>query len=250
MTGARPAVLLEACVDTVDSAVAAGRAGASRLELCSGLAEGGTTPSPGLVAEVRARATVPVFVMIRPRGGDFTFNDAEVSVMLRDIVALRAAGADGIVGGALRPDGTIDGTITRRLIEAAHPLPFTVHRAFDFTPDPGAALDSLMELGAARVLTSGGAATAAEGAAALASLVRQAAGRIVLLAGGGVRAANAAELVRRTGVHEVHARPTRAVATAMTRAPAAIRLSATPPLELDPDAVRALVLALRAAVGA
>jgi copper homeostasis protein len=239
-------ILLEACVDTVDSAVAAESAGAGRVELCAGLVEGGTTPSAGLIAEVRERTSLPVFVMVRPRGGDFVYGAPDRAVMLRDVAAARAAGAHGIVSGALRRDGAIDEGLTGALVEAAAPLPFTFHRAFDLTPDLSAALDALCAQGVARVLTSGGAERALAGADRIAALVRQSAGRLAILAGGGVRARHAAELVRRTGVGEVHARPTRPVSS-----PGRLLVTAAAgaaPLELDPVAVRALADAL-AAIG-
>lgn len=240
-------ILLEACVDSVDSAIAAEASGAGRLELCAGLLEGGTTPSIGLIEEVRVRTTLPVFVMARPRGGDFVYGARDRDVLLRDVAAARAAGADGIVGGALAHDGTIDRDLTARLVGVASPLPFTFHRAFDVAADLARALDALIALGVARVLTSGGAARALEGADRLAGLVRQSGGRIGILAGGGVRAPHAAELVRRSGVREVHARPTRAAAARgpLLAGPA----DAGGRVELDPAAVRALADAL-AAVGA
>ena len=200
----RAPILVEACVDSIESALAAGRGGAHRIELCANLIEGGTTPSPGTLAVCRARLDIPIFVLVRPRGGDFLYSAAELAVMLEDIRRAKAAGAQGVVTGALRADGEIDADRTRELIAAARPLEVTFHRAFDVCRDADRALETLIGLGVERVLTSGQAATAPEGATTIARLVRQAAGRIGVLPGGGVTPDNVAALVRATGVAEVH----------------------------------------------
>lgn len=237
------APLLEVCVETLPEALQAAAAGAGRLEVCASLAESGTTPSIGFVEAVLDRVKVPVFVMIRPRGGDFTYDDDELEVMRRDIAAVKRAGAHGIVSGVLETSGVIDREATKSLLEAAAPLPFTFHRAFDLTPELEKALAVLRSLGVHRVLTSGGASSALVGAGAIARLARQA-GSVTLMAGGGVRAAHVAELVEVAGVTEVHARPTkrRAKLSFPTRD---IIFGATIPVpersELDPDGVRALV---------
>lgn len=202
-------VLVEACVDSVDSALAAERGGARRVELCDALYDAGTTPSAGMIAAVVARVRVPVFVIVRPRGGGFVYSATELDVMRRDIDAARSLGAGGIVVGALREDGRVDEGRTRALVEAAAGLPVTFHRAFDLVPDPGEALEMLAACGVARVLTSGGAATALDGAKALATLVARAAGRVVVMAGGGIREAQVRPLVARSGVREIHVRGTR-----------------------------------------
>jgi copper homeostasis protein len=204
-------ILVEACVDSVASAVAAERGGAGRVELCDNLVEGGTTPSAGTIAECREQLAIPVYVMIRPRGGDFLYSADEVAVMRRDIAAAQELGADGVVLGVLRPDGRVDKARTRALVRAARPLDVTFHRAIDVARDPLEALDDLVATGVDRVLTSGQAATAR------AALVERAAGRIVILAGGGVDERNAKQLVRRTGVHEIHVRGTSLVRSAMRR---------------------------------
>lgn len=208
-------VLVEACVDTVGSAVAAEAGGAGRVELCAALGEGGTTPSPGTVALARERLTIPLFVLVRPRGGDFLYDADDVEVMRRDVAAARAAGADGVVLGALTADGRVDAAVTRALVDAARPMRVTFHRAFDVARDQAEALEALVALGVDRVLTSGGAPSAAAGTARLTALVRRAGGRIAVLAGGGVRAENAAALVAATGVREVHVRGAARVASAM-----------------------------------
>ena len=201
--------LVEACVDSVASSLAAERGGARRLELCDALFDGGTTPSAGMIAVCKAAVSIPVFVMIRPRGGGFVYSDAERDVMRRDIVVAREVGADGVVIGGLLPDGTVDLSLVRLLVEAAQELPVTFHRAFDTTRDLGASLELLADAGVQRVLSSGGAPTAADGATVLADLVRQAGSRLVVMAGGGVREENVRNLVSVSGVREVHVRLTR-----------------------------------------
>jgi copper homeostasis protein len=186
--------------------VAAAAGGADRIELCTNLAAGGTSPDAATLAACLSRLTIPVFVMVRPRGGDFHYSAADRAGMVEEIWQVKAAGggAQGIVTGALRPDATVDETLMRELIAAAQPLPVTFHRAFDSCDDVEETLETLIALGVTRVLTSGQAPTAPEGAATIAELVRLAAGRIGILAGGGVNGDNVAALVRTTGVREVH----------------------------------------------
>ena len=208
-------ILVEACVDSVASAVAAERGGARRLELCDNLADAGTTPSAGMIAAVKAHVGVPVFPIVRARGGGFVYSPLEVDVMRRDIRAARQLGADGIVTGALDASGCVDQRIMLDLIEVAGELPVTFHRAFDVVPDLDAALETLIEMGVQRVLTSGGAPTAVQGADRLASLVARAGKRLAILAGGGVREENVRQLIERSGVTEIHVR-----GTVLRRAPA------------------------------
>lgn len=205
----RSGVVVEACVDSVASSLAAERGGARRLELCDALFDGGTTPSAGMIAACKAAVSIPVFVMIRPRGGGFVYSDAERDVMRRDIVVARELGADGVVIGGMLPNGTVDLALVQFLVEAAHDLPVTFHRAFDLTLDLEESLELLANAGVKRVLSSGGASTAAEGATILAKLVRQAGSRVVVMAGGGVREENVRTLVSVSGVREVHVRLTR-----------------------------------------
>lgn len=207
-------MLFESCVDSLDAALASVAGGARRLELCAHLDVGGTTPDAGLVREVVEAVPVPVFTMVRPRGGAFVYGEAEVDAMVRDIRLMRAAGAHGLVFGALRADRTVDDAVMRRLLSHARPLPVTCHKAFDDTPDLLAALDTLVTLGVDRVLTSGGRPTAAEGTAMIAALVARAGEAITIVAGGRVRADTVAALLWQTGVREVHARVIREPAPA------------------------------------
>jgi copper homeostasis protein len=198
--------LVEAAVETLEEALAAKRAGADRIELCANLGVGGTTPSAGLIASVVQQANHPVFVMIRPRGGDFVYAADEIDAMIEDIDRARPLGIAGIVTGALRSDGSVDVESMRRLMSPAAGLPVTFHRAFDVVANRTEALEQVIELGASRVLTSGGAATALEGAVAIAMLVDQAGERVSIMAGGKIREQNARDVIARTGVREVHAR--------------------------------------------
>lgn len=216
-------ILVEACVDSVASAVAAERGGARRLELCDNLADGGTTPSAGMITAVKAAVRIPVFVIVRPRGGGFVYTDVETGVMRLDIEAARMLGADGVVAGALTKDARVHAEQLRALRDAAADMPFTFHRAFDLVRDQEAALETLIAGRVTRVLTSGGAASAIEGATAIGALVRRAAGQIVVLAGGGVREESVQELVHRTGVGEVHVRGTRVVEVPMAQGRDGIR---------------------------
>jgi copper homeostasis protein len=212
----RPLITIEAAVESVESAIAAEGDGAGRIELCANLGVGGTTPTAELIAAALEKTELPVFVMIRPRGGSFVYSTAEIAEMTRDIERARSMGIGGIVTGVLEPDGGVDVDRTRSLVESAAGLPVTFHRAFDRTKNLPDALEQLIEIGVARVLTSGGAPTAVDGASAIAALVAQTRGRIVILAGGGVREHNVGDLLARTGVGEVHARDVRGIRRALT----------------------------------
>lgn len=226
--------MLEACVDSVESALNAQAGGADRVELCDNLLEGGTTPSAGLIASCCERLRIPVHVLIRPRGGDFVYSDVELDVMRRDIAVAREYGAAGVVIGVLLPDGSIDVARTRMLIAAARPLAVTFHRAFDFTADPDQALDDLIALGIDRVLTSGQAPTAIEGTGILARLVRRAAGRIAIAAAGSLSEESIVLVVERTGTAEVHVRATALLESTVSYRPTHLSLLKQPlPNEYD-----------------
>jgi copper homeostasis protein len=199
-------VLLEACLDSVELARRAEEGGAGRIELCDRLDVGGTTPSPALIEQTIAAVSIPVFPIIRPRGGDFDYTPAEIEQMKRDAEMARDAGARGIVLGVLTPGKKIDVERTRSVMDVVPDLPATFHLAFEDVADQASALETLIDIGVARVLTSGGARTAIEGADGLRRLVDQSAGRIVIMAGRSVREHNVAEIVRRAGVGEVHSR--------------------------------------------
>ncbi len=196
-------ILLEVCVDTPAGLAAAIAGGADRIELCAALALQGLTPAPGLMAQA-ASAPIPIYPMIRPRNGDFCYDERDVDAIKRDIDAVRAYGLAGVVIGANRPDGALDLPVLQTLVAHAQGLGMSLHRSFDLVPDQAEALEIAVEMGFERVLTSGGALTAQAGAEQSAALVEQAAGRIGILAGAGVKPGNVAELVRRTGVREVH----------------------------------------------
>jgi copper homeostasis protein len=199
-------MLIEAAVESLEGALAAARAGADRIELCVNLDSGGTTPGKTLIDKVVRGARTPVFVLIRPRAGDFVYTGPEIDTMIREITLARKSGVAGIVTGALNPDRTVDIDHTSALVKAAAGLPVTFHRAFDSTPSLTDALEHVIDAGASRVLTSGGAVTAHEGAAAIASLVDQAGRRISIVAGGSIRTHNVRDVVRWTQAGEIHSR--------------------------------------------
>lgn len=194
---------IEICAFSLESCLIAQANGATRIELCGGAAEGGTTPSYGLIELARQALHIDLYVMIRPRGGDFLYNATELAVMRRDIEAAKQAGADGVVLGLLNPDGTVDEEKTAELIQLAKPLSVTFHRAFDVTRDPMEALEAVIRTGAQRILTSGQQASAEAGIPLLKKLAEQAGDRIEMMAGAGVTAENAARLAA-TGVHALH----------------------------------------------
>lgn len=197
--------LLEIACDGVGSALAAQAGGADRVELFADLASGGLTPSHGTLAVARDRVRLPLFVLVRPRAGDFLYSGWEVDTMLDDIRHCRALGADGVVVGALTADGDVDEPLCRAMVVAAGPLQVTFHRAFDAARDPQAALEQVIALGCTRVLSSGGQASAMRGAQALARTVTQAAGRIGVIAGAGITPDTVVGIAVRTGCRELHA---------------------------------------------
>jgi copper homeostasis protein len=200
----RKRIVVEACVDSVEAALAAQEGGADRVELCADLLEGGITPSGGTVQLACDCLDIPVNVIIRPRGGDFCYSDVEFEAMKRDIDLAAEAGANGVVIGILNPDGTVDVERTGALVERARPLSVTFHRAFDVSRDPYEALEALIGLGIDRVLTSGQEPSVLEGLDLIVDLVRAAGERIVVMPGGGITERNIGKIVAASGVREVH----------------------------------------------
>jgi copper homeostasis protein len=233
------AVLVEACVDAIDAALEAEQGGAARLELCGELLQGGVTPSAGLIAAVWERIDIPLFVLVRPRTGDFLYTDDELDVMRRDIEQMKALGVEGVALGVLTADGDVDVLTMGALIALARPMSVTFHRAFDFVRDQDVALEALLALGVDRVLTSGGAPTAAEGAASMARMVQRVGDRMIVMAGGSITAANVGEIVAKTGVREVHVRGAARVESAMRHRRSVVSLSKTGASDYERSATRA-----------
>ena len=195
---------LEICVDSLESAITAQTAGADRIELCSNLYEGGTTPSHGMILSVRNNLTIDVNVLIRPRGSDFLYSDPEFDIMRRDIDTCGEAGANGVVLGILLADGNIDVERTSKLIEFARPMKVTFHRAFDLCHDPGKGLEDIILSGADRILTSGQQNDAFSGSELITRLIGRAADRIIIMPGGGITESNILLIARNTGAKEFH----------------------------------------------
>ena len=233
-------ILLEVCVEDAAGLGAALRGGAGRIELCSALALGGLTPSPGLM-QAAQNAGRPAMAMIRPRAGDFIWSSEDLRQMRGDIAAARAAGLAGVVLGASRPDGRLDEWLLSTLIDEAQGMDLTLHRCFDLTPDKSAALETAVQLGFSRILTSGGARTAPEGADTLGLLMQQAGSRITILPGSGISPTTLPALAH-LPLREVHA------SCSMTEAVAgSIAALGFGPVErrvTSESAVRALVSAL------
>jgi len=199
-------VLLEVCANSVESALAAQQGGASRVELCENLYEGGTTPSHGDILLARKLLQIKLYVLIRPRGGDFLYTDVEYEIITADVQHCIEAGCDGVVIGMLNADGTIDRDRCGKLVQMAKRmgLGVTFHRAFDMCANLDQALEDIISLGCERILTSGGKSTAIEGSRIISDLVKKAKGRITIMAGSGINESNVEDLVRFTQVNEVH----------------------------------------------
>ncbi len=208
--------LIEICIDSVESAIAAQAGGADRVELCADLFSGGTTPSAGMIALVRRSIQIGLMVMIRPRGGDFCYSDAEFEIMKHDIGVAKELGADGVVLGILREDGTIDIDRSRELVELARPMSVTFHRAFDMAVEPFQSLEDVIATGAERLLTSGQEQSAYEGLDLISELIAKADGRIIVFPGGGITERNLAKIVSRSGAQECHSSARVAVPSRMT----------------------------------
>ncbi len=236
-------VLIEVCLDSVESAIAAQEGGADRIELCADLPRGGTTPSLGTIEEVRAACSLPLHILIRPHAGDFVYSTGEIRVIERDIDAAKRAGANGVVVGVLTGEGDVDRERLCALIARARPLHVTFNRAFDVARDPLVALEDIIEAGADTLLTSGQAPSAEQGRELIADLVRRSAGRIAIMAGAGLTPANAARVAAATGACALH------VGGGVSRRISGIDspLFSAPRQVVTADAVRSLIFALKGA---
>jgi len=198
------AMVLEICVDSVESAIASQKGGAQRIELCSDLTEGGITPSTGLIESVKKFADLEVFVMIRPRGGDAFYSQYEYDAMKYDVIQANQLGADGVVLGLLDQDARVDVARTQALVELASPMQVTFHRAFDMSANLEDSLARVIETGAHRILTSGGKPSIIQGADRVASLLHVAKGRVRMMVAGGLRQKNIGIVAFRTKANEFH----------------------------------------------
>jgi copper homeostasis protein len=197
-------LVVEICVSSVDHAVAAERGGAHRIELCTDLASGGVTPSAGLMKVARHKVGLPIFVLVRPRPGNFVYSQRELEIMAEDIETAKQLGMDGIVLGLLNAQGEVDVARTRKLVQLAHPLPVTFHHAFDAAPDLQRSLAAVMKTGVRRILTSGGRPRAVGNVSGLAQLVAAAGDRISIMPGGRIDAGNVSRIARQTLAREIH----------------------------------------------
>jgi copper homeostasis protein len=232
-------VILEVCIDSVESALAAQEGGAARVELCADLEHGGTTPDASVIRSVRERISIAMHVMIRPRPGDFCYSGLEIDVMEREIELAKTLRVDGVVFGLLTERGEVDVRRTRRLLELARPLSVTFHRAFDESADLRQALDDLKDIGVDRVLTSGGKGSILGNVDLLGDLVRKSDGRPAIVVGGGVNFENVAEIVNRSNVKEVHTLS--AVLKDDLLIPQSSQLSKSSGKVVDPQKVRKMV---------
>jgi len=203
-TVSRERITMEVCCYNMESAVYAKAAGADRIELCANRYQGGTTPSYGMLEVIRKNVDLPIFTMIRPRGGDFLYSKEELEVMLHDIQMAKELGMEGVVMGVLSKDGQVDSEIMKKLIEIARPMEVTFHRAFDLTPDPKKSLEDLLSLGVDRVLTSGQQNSAFDGVVLIKSLVETAGEVISIMPGAGINEDNVVPILEMTGAKEFH----------------------------------------------
>jgi copper homeostasis protein len=238
-------VTVEIVCTSVSDALVTERSGASRIELCSALELGGLTPSLGLLESVKNQVQLPVMAMVRPRPGGFDYDDEEIRVMERDAQHLISSGADGIVFGILSETRSIRRDDCRRLLAIAAGRPCVFHRAFDSAPNLFQSLESLLELGFTRVLTSGGKGTAYAGIDILRTLRQKSDGRIEILPGGGIRSDNATEIIRRTGCNQIHLAPLRTVSTSDSGTASSPGVDYGDYQEIDGEAVAATVRTLR-----
>ena len=224
-------ITLEICAYSLESAIAAQAGGANRVELCCDPAQGGITPSYGSIVVARQELNVELHVIIRPRGGDFLYSPPEFEVMREDIQLCRRLGVDGVVLGILLPDARVDKERCRELVQLARPMSVTFHRAFDMTADAFAALEDVIEIGCHRILTSGHADSALQGASLIAELVERAGERVIVMAGAGVSEENLAQLVKTTGALEFHTSARMQVNSKMLFRNSKVRLGAAAPGE-------------------
>ena len=238
-------ITFELCAETLQACFAAREGGADRIELCSALSEDGLTPSHGFIQAAVERSSLPVYLLLRPRAGDFVYSDAEFRLMREDLVHSRALGVSGFVLGVLRADGTVDVERTRELVVLADPLEVTFHRAFDLTRSLDAALEDVIATGCRRVLTSGGECDVVAGAGNLARLVERAAGRITIAVGGGLRLDNAALVARATQARHFHGSVRRRIESAGT---SGLASAFTTKYLVDSNDIRLMVETLREGV--
>jgi len=236
--------LLEVAANSLASAQAAHAGGAGRIELCTALELGGLTPSHGEIALVRERVPLPLYVLIRPRAGDFLYNDLELDTMQRDIEACASLGCDGVVIGVLDADGEVDTPRCGALIRAAGRMGITFHRAFDLVRDQTRSLEDVIALGAERVLTSGAQRSAMDGAERIRALIAQARGRVSIMPGAGIHSGNIAQLAQLTGAQELHASAKQMRTSAMHYVPADGLGMDGGETRSDADEVRAMVSGL------
>lgn len=228
--------VLELCIDAPAGLAAAASGGADRVELTSALSVGGVTPSPGFMRMARDSG-IPTMAMIRPRGGGFVYSEDEIATMISDIAETRAHGLTGVVFGVAKPDGTLDTETMKRLMDAAGPLETCLHRVFDLVPDPFAAIDQAVELGFTRILTAGQQTSVPDGLDLLVRLQAHAGPRISIMPGGGITLRNVGQVIRSTGITEIHASCSRRIGPAE---PELVRFGFAPPgpiKAVDPEAV-------------
>ena len=208
-------IVLELAVFSVEAALAAIKAGAHRIEFCENPSEGGTTPSYGSLKTLISKTDIPIFPIIRPRGGDFLYSDAEFECIKSDVLLVKELGYPGAVIGLLNEDGSIDIKRTKELVKLAAPMEITFHRAFDRCNDPFKGLEDIIATGCKRILTSGQFPNVSDALALVKELVDKAAGRIIILPGSGVRANNARKIIDATGAREIHSSARKAIASVM-----------------------------------
>jgi copper homeostasis protein len=209
-------LLLEVCAFNLPSSIIAEKAGAKRVELCENPADGGTTPSYGTIKQTREKIGIALYPIIRPRGGNFLYDEEEFAIIKQDILLCKQLGCDGISTGVHTATGEIDTERLKRIVEWAYPMGVTCHRVFDATPDPFRALEEIITCGCERILTSGQKTTAPEGIELLAKLVQEADGRIIIMPGAGVRSSNIETLMNGTGANEFHTSARMAAADPVT----------------------------------